>query len=209
MKVEITDFNVDWLKIKSGCMTTISKKAGKEPNREWKRKLLVCQHSPLRRGVISWKWDEIPYAISTHFARHHEGCEKFISTSRTDRTGVKREERSQMDNVMMEMDANIQALLNISERRLCTCADPLTRAYMEELKDAIAEYDEDIAWALAPSGIYKCGCPEKFGDCNYCTNILKQMPQEDLFDIEKRLDYYNEYREKVKVKKLCKKNGKI
>ena len=42
-------------------MTTISKQAGdKEPAQVWKRKLLMCQHSPLRRGSISWKWEEIP-----------------------------------------------------------------------------------------------------------------------------------------------------
>lgn len=105
--VKITRVDVDWLRIKSACMTTISKQAGCEPSREWKRKLLICQHSPIRRGVVSWKWEEIPYAISTHFARHHEGCEKFVGTERTDRTGVNREERSQMNLVPMEMDANI------------------------------------------------------------------------------------------------------
>ena len=76
---KITNFNVRWQAIKSACMTTISKKAGdKEPPREWKRKLLICRHSPIRRGVISWKWENIPYAISTHFARHHEGCENSL-----------------------------------------------------------------------------------------------------------------------------------
>ena len=47
---KITNFNVNWQAIKSACMTTISKKAGeKEPPREWKRKLLICRHSPIRR----------------------------------------------------------------------------------------------------------------------------------------------------------------
>ena len=51
-KTTITNFNVNWQRIKSACMTTISKKAGdKEPPREWKRKLLICRHSPIRRGV--------------------------------------------------------------------------------------------------------------------------------------------------------------
>lgn len=204
MKVEITDFNVDWLKIKSGCMTTISKQAGKEPNQEWKRKLLICQHSPLRRGVISWKWDEIPYAISTHFARHHEGCEKFISTSRADRTGVKREERSQMDNVMMEMDANIQALLNISERRLCTCADPLTRTYWKYLLEEVKKYDEDIYWSCIPQCV-RCGsCVEPFSNCTFYDNLMEGHTLEEQMDIMKRYDIYNEYREKTKVKKICK-----
>ena len=95
--VKITYFNVDWLRIKSACMTTISKQAKQMPGQEWRRKLLICEHSPIRRSEISWKWDAIPYAISTHFARHHEGCEKFIGTERTDRTRINREERSQMN----------------------------------------------------------------------------------------------------------------
>ena len=194
MKVEITDFNVDWLKIKSACMTTISKQAGKEPNQEWKRKLLICQHSPLRRGSISWKWDEIPYAISTHFARHHEGCEKFISTSRADRTGVKREERSQMDNVMMEMDANIQALLNISERRLCTCADPLTRAYWKKLLEEVKEYDKDIYWACVPQCVRCGGCVEPFSKCKFYDDLMKDATKEEQMDVIKRYDIYNSKR---------------
>ena len=114
--VKITDFDVDWFKIKSACMTTISKQAKQMPGQEWRRKLLICEHSPIRRSTISWKWENIPYAISTHFARHHEGCEKFIGTERTDRTGIDREQRSQMNYVPMEMDANIQALINISAK---------------------------------------------------------------------------------------------
>ena len=144
-KPAITDFDIDWMKIKSACMTTISKQAGsKEPNEEWKKKLLMCQHSPLRRGTISWKWEEIPYCISTHFVRHHEGVEKWIGTSRADRTEIKdRSERTQMDMVPMEMEANIQALINISERRLCYCADPLTIKYWQGVLEAVREFDED------------------------------------------------------------------
>lgn len=201
-KARITNFEVNWLKIKSACMTTISKQAGKEPNQEWKRKLLICQHSPIRRSIISWKWEEIPYAISTHFARHHEGCEKFVGTSRADRTAVKdRSERSQMDCVPMEMDANIQAILNISEKRLCKSADPLTTEYWEEVLNAIKEYDEDIYWASVPSGIAHGGCTEPFGDCRICNNILEKMTPEERMDIAKRYDAYNEYREKVKQRR--------
>ena len=202
-KVKITDFDVDWKKIKSACMTTISKQAGdKEPPKEWKRKLLICRHSPIRRGTISWKWDEIPYAISTHYSRHHEGCEKFVGTSREDRTKVDRTTRSQMDYVPMEMDANIQALINISERRLCTCADPTTRKYWEAVLEAIKEYDEDIFWSCVPQCIRTAGCCEPFGNCKYFENFAKNLTKEELSDIMVRYDKYNEYREKVKAKKL-------
>lgn len=200
-KVKITDYDVNWKKIKSGCMTTISKEAGdKEPPKEWKRKLLICQHSPIRRGTISWKWEEIPYAISTHFARHHEGCEKFVGTSREDRTNVNRHERTQMDYVPMEMDANIQALINISEKRLCLCADATTRKYWKAVVEAIKEYDEDIAWACVPQCV-RCGsCVEPFGKCEFYKGLMTGHTLEEQQDIMKRYDIYNEHREKIKRK---------
>lgn len=195
--VKITDFNVDWMRIKSACMTTISKQAGKEPSDEWKKKLLICRHSPIRRGTVSWKWDNIPYAISTHFVRHHEGCEKFIGTERTDRTGVDREQRSQMNYVPMEMDANLQALMNISEKRLCTCADPTTRKYWEAVIEEIRKYDELIAWSNVPQCIRCGGCVEPFSQCNFYDNLMKDVTLEEQQDVVKRYDIYNQ-----KVRKL-------
>ena len=192
---KITDFNVNWQKIKSACMTTISKQAGdKEPSKEWKRKLLICRHSPIRRGTISWKWEHIPYAISTHFARHHEGCEKFIGTERTDRTNVDREQRSQMNYVPMEMDANINALMNIAERRLCMCADQTTREYFEALVEEIRKYDEDIAWSLVPQCVRCGGCVEPFGNCKYYENLFDDIPEEEKDTVMKRYDVFDRQR---------------
>ena len=201
MKAKITNFDVNWLRIKQACMTTISKQAGKEPNNEWKRKLLICQHSPIRRGNVSWKWEAIPYAISTHFARHHEGCEKYISTSRGDRTEIKdRSKRSQMDNVMMEMDANIQALINISEKRLCMTADPTTRKRWQDVIERIREYDENIYWVLVPQCIRCGGCVEPFGECKYFEKFAENLTKEELINVMVRYDKYNEYRDKKLVK---------
>lgn len=189
---KITYFNVDWLRIKSACMTTISKQAGKEPSDEWKKKLLICRHSPIRRSMISWKWENIPYAISTHFVRHHEGCEKFVGTERTDRTGVNREERSQMNCVPMEMDANIQALFNISEKRLCTCADATTKKYWEALIEELAKYDKLVAWANVPQCVRCGGCVEPFSDCHFYENLMKDVSVQDQMNVMKRYDIYNE-----------------
>ncbi len=194
-KAKITNFNVNWIAIKSACMTTVSKEVGKEPNQEWKRKLLICQHSPIRRGVISWKWENIPYAISTHFARHHIGCEKYVGTQRADRTQIKdRSRRSQMDYVPMEMDANIQALINISEKRLCMCADSLTKKYWEAVLEEIKKYDEEIYWACVPQCV-RCGsCVEPFSNCNYYEKLMKEATPEEQTNIIKRYDYYNKRR---------------
>lgn len=199
IKVRVTDFNIDWKKIKSACMTTISKEAGdKEPSHEWKRRLLLCEHSPIRRGTISWKYDEIPYCISTHFVRHHEGVEKWVGTERADRTEIKdRSERSQMDTVPMEMEANIQALINISKKRLCTSADPLTRAYWIATLEAIREYDEDIYWACVPECVRDGGCPE-YKPCGYYESLMENESKETQMSLVKRYNVYNAKRNNKK-----------
>ena len=194
IKARITDFDIDWMKIKSACMTTITKEAGKEPTQEWKRRLLLCEHSPIRRGTISWKFDEIPYCISTHFVRHHEGVEKWVGTERADRTEIKdRSQRSQMDMVPMEMEANIQAIINISRKRLCTSADPLTIKYWKAVLEAIKEYDEDIYWACVPECVRCGGCPE-YKSCGYYDNLMKDAEPEEQRVLKLRYDRYNKFR---------------
>ena len=194
IKARITDFDIDWMKIKSACMTTISKEAGKEPTQEWKRRLLLCEHSPIRRGTISWKFDEIPYCISTHFVRHHEGVEKWVGTERADRTEIKdRSQRSQMDMVPMEMEANIQAIINISRKRLWMSADPLTIKYWKAVLEAIKEYDEDIYWACVPECVRCGGCPE-YKSCGYYDNLMKDAEPEEQRVLKLRYDRYNKFR---------------
>lgn len=182
-------------------MQTIAKRAGeKEPTDTWKRNLLLAEHSPLRRGTISIRWDEIPYFVMGHLVRHHVGCTPYVSTSRSDRTGVDRTERRQTDYVSMQMDLNIQSLIDISRKRLCNCADPETIKYWEGLVYAIMQYDPTIAWAMVPEGIRDCGCPEKFGNCQACPNFLKTLPEDERMDLASRYDKYNEFRNKKLIK---------
>lgn len=114
--------------------------------------------------------------------------------SREDRTGVKREERSQMAPVPMEMEANIQALINISERRLCTCADPTTRKYWKAVLEAIKEYDEDIFWACVPQCVRLGGCPELFNPCGYYEKLMEGATPEEQMSLVKRYERYNKRR---------------
>ena len=198
MKTTIKNFNVNWLNIKNACRQTISMCDSEiEPTSEWKRKLLICRHSPIRIGSVLWKSEDVPFYVMGHIVRHNVGCTPFVSTSREDRTGIPRNERKQTDFVDMQMTANIEALINISERRLCTCADPTTRKYWEAVLEAIKEYDEDIYWACVPQCI-RCGaCVEPFGVCKVYENFSKQLTPEQQTDIMARYDAYNEYRAKT------------
>lgn len=200
-KPKVVNFNVDWFAIKDACMQTIGKEAVAEPSSEWKRKLLICRHSPIRRSLISVKLEEIPSYVSTHFCRHSVGVTPYVSTSREDRTGVPREERKQTDMVSMQMDMNIQSLFNIMEKRLCKCSDINTIKYAKGLAEAIKEYDEDIYWACVPQCVRCGGCVEPFSNCNFYSNLMKDHTLEEQQNVMKRYDIYNEYREKVKIKR--------
>jgi hypothetical protein len=200
--VKILNYDVNWLEIKDACMQTISKEAKGEPPKEWRRKLLICQHSPIRRGVIKWKMD-VPFYVHAHMVRHGIGTNFFVATSRSDRTEIKdRSERKQTDIISMQMDANIQALINISAKRLCLCSDQQTIKYWKAVLEAIKEYDEDIYWACVPQCV-RCGsCVEPFGKCEFYKGLMTGHTLEEQQDIMKRYDIYNEHREKVKIKKL-------
>ena len=190
-KIKVIKFDVDWLEIKNLCRKTISMKDSSiEPTNEWKRKLLLAEHSPLRHSLITVDIEDVPFYVMGHLVRHSVGVTPYVSTSREDRTNISRSERSQTDLVSMRIDLNIQSLINISRKRLCNQADRQTQIIWLEVIKAIAKYDSDIAWACVPEGIRSCGCPEKFGNCQLCRSILNGMDKEELFDINKRYDYY-------------------
>lgn len=202
LKVIIEKMDVDWKEIKNMCLTTIgAKDTKKEPSDEWKKNLLICRHSPLRNSRIVIKLENVKFFVMGHLVRHHVGIEKFVLSSRTDRTGVPREERKQTDLVDMRIVCNVEALLNISERRLCMQADVDTIKVWKAVLEAIKEYDEDIYWACCPSCVRAGGCIEKFGDCKYFANFAKDLTKEELIDMTARYNRYNEYREKQKVLK--------
>ena len=85
MRIEIKDYQDKWQVIKDATMTTISKDTGSYPTSEWKKKLLMSEHSPIRIGNITFKLYDIPSFVSGNLVRHHIGCEKFVSSRRSDR----------------------------------------------------------------------------------------------------------------------------
>ena len=164
-----------WQRVLNAARRTIGKKPlSKEPSDEWKAKMLLAEHSPIRLLEFDWTWDEIKQWVTTHLVRHHNGCEKFVHTQRGDRRtlyeeyGVKsRNELPQGALNTMDMTANAQALINISRKRLCSCASPETREAWKQVKEAIAEIDPVMASKMVPECIYRGFCPEFMNPCGY------------------------------------------
>lgn len=155
-----------WQEAKNATLNTVGKEKGAYPTSEWKRKLLMAEHSPIRKLKFSWKWKNLPYWVSVHFVRHKTGIEHFVKTQRTDRTGVDRGELPQSSPVNHECEANAQALIFISRRRLCNSASPETRAAWQMVKDEVAKHEPELASCMVRECVYRGFCPEMFS-CGY------------------------------------------
>lgn len=185
-----------WNEILDAARNTVSKEGlNKEPSKKFKRGILIAEHSPIRSRLFKWKWKNLPSFCATHFARHHSGFEKWISSQRNDRQNkYDRESAPQNAPVSFIGEANTQALINMSRVRLCFSADPTTRKKMEELKKEIRQADEEIAWAMVPSCIRAFGCVEEGvgSKCEFFKKFLERHPEITVHtSIQERYDIYN------------------
>lgn len=156
-----------WPKVKRAARTTISKDGeGAYPSASWKKTILLAEHSPIRKIKFSWKWKNLKSWVSVHFVRHKFGIEHWVATQRFDRTGVDRDKSPQETPVSHEAEANAQALIFISRRRLCNQASAETRAAWNEVKAEVAKADPVLASVMVPECIYRGFCPE-FKSCGY------------------------------------------
>ena len=166
MKVELLSISDNWQNIKNAAMITIGKTSGKYPDSEWKRKLLLSEHSPIRKLSISWKWIDIPYWVSVHLVRHKIGIEHFVKTQRSDRTGIDRNDLPQGALVTHECQANAQAIITISRKRLCNQASKETREAWQLFLDSFKEKEKELYSVCARECVYRGFCSE-FKSCGY------------------------------------------
>lgn len=167
MKVELTEIKGSYKQVANRCRTTVSKgELGKEPSDKFKRKILMAEHSPIRSLVYCFKITGLKSWVATHLVRHHVGVEKWVSTQRTDRTGVNRDELPQSQEVIMELEANAQAMINMSRKRLCHQASSETRQVMQAMKEEVAKQDKYMANVMVKECVYRGFCPEMVS-CGY------------------------------------------
>lgn len=165
-EIDIFEHEDNWYRVKDATVNTIGKTRGGYPTSEWKRKILLSEHSPIRLIKFYWRWKNLKSWVSVHFVRHKIGIEHWVSTQRTDRTGVNRDELPQSAFVNHACEADAQALINISRKRLCNCASKDTREAWQLVKEKIAKKEPELASCMVRECIYRGFCPEMFG-CGY------------------------------------------
>lgn len=167
MNVELIKYptNADWIWCKTCTLNTIGKKLKTDDvSNEWKEKLLLSEHSPIRELWFGIKM-EIPYWVSVHFVRHHIGVNHYVQTQRDDRTNdaISRNDKKQGEIVSHIMSLNAQELINMSHKRLCKQASRETREVMQEIVRKVVEVAPFMKEVLVPLCAYRNGkCTEMF-----------------------------------------------
>lgn len=161
MNIEITKVT-DWERVVDAARFTQRKEPlGKEPSDEFKKQMILSEHSPLRLLEFDIKMYGIPYWVSNHFVRHVH-AQPFVSTSRPDITGskVSRHDMRQDDLVNLQLSLNAQEIINISKLRLCNKASKETRDIWYKVIDEVARIEPLLASACVPLCVYRGFCPE-------------------------------------------------
>ena len=161
IKITITDVGGTYRDVADAARTTIGLAEGtKEVSEDYMYKMYKCEHSPIRLREFKIVLENCPSWVATHFVRHHIGVEKFVSTQRTDRTGVDRNKLPQDTPVRLQMNCNAQAMINISRKRLCNQASKETRKVWEKVIETLQEIDKPLADCCVPECVYRGHCPE-------------------------------------------------
>lgn len=173
-KIQKTTFTItkienpkaDWKRVLKAARKTVGKKdIDKEPSDEFKRQMLLAEHSPIRLLEYDIDIDDVAQWITVHYVRHHVGIEKFIHTQRTDRNpllkGLNRDELPQGMLTNMMLSCNAQSMINISRKRLCTKASEETREVWKAVLAYLKELDPILVEKCVPECLYRGFCPEK------------------------------------------------
>jgi hypothetical protein len=167
MHVEFKGIKGTWREVADAANTTIHREAGvKDPSTEWRRRMLLCEHSPIRQMFVRAKWHDLKYWVSVHFVRHKIGIEHWVRTQRSDRTGVNRDTVAQGSLVEHEILADFQAVINISRKRLCSQASKETREAWKAMLESFREAEPELYGVCVPDCVYRGFCYE-YKSCGY------------------------------------------
>lgn len=157
----------DWMLCKLCTLNTVGKTSTMLPTEEWKHKLLMSEHSPIRTLNFCIKMT-IPYYVSVHFCRHFIGVTHFVQSQRNDRQDDYDRTKAPQDAMVTHiMYINAQELMFMSRRRLCTQADEFTRRVMQEIVRQVECASPEFEGTLEPMCYYRGGRCTEFKCCGF------------------------------------------
>lgn len=193
MKTEILKIKGDWQDVVNDCRASVDKPAlGREPSSEFKKRVLISEHSPIRGLWVKFRWLAIPYWVAMHWKTHI--WPSIVNTQRNDRQdNYDRDAARQDAPVNLTGEMNPQHSIDTWRKRLCRQASDLTRKYAKSFKRELHPIQPEWSDVLVPNCVYRCGCPEKgMGKpCDWYDKMVEQHPDLASTDIQTRYDTYN------------------
>ena len=153
MKIELVKApsKEDFHWAKECAIGTMGKEVKTEPDSEWIHKLLKARHSPCRELIYKFILRDIPYFVSVHLTRHHEGVNWYVQSQRNDRQNkYDRNLAPQNAPVTVRASMNAEALMNIANKRLCNQASKETRDIVRDMCKLAIEKTPELQGLLVP-----------------------------------------------------------
>lgn len=167
MKVELVKYPSaeDYIWVKQCAYVTVGKDTDTVPRKEWLHRILKARHSPIRELNFRFLLTDIPYYVSVHLVRHHEGVNWFIQSQRNDRQDKYDRESARQDApVMLRVGINAEELMTVANKRLCNLASPATREVVRMMCDEVLKVCPEFEGLLVPMceygrchEMYPCG----------------------------------------------------
>lgn len=172
MNVLIVDFpsTEDWMRCRNNALFTQRKVVSEMPvSSKLKTKFLASEHSPIYTLRWTVEFYDIPYWVSNQIVRSHEGFIPFVSSQRNDiQKDYDRKKAPQDAPVNLRFDANAEAIMTISRKRLCYTASSETRKLWEMFLVELQRCSPELHALCVKPCVYRRGiCPEVFSDCRY------------------------------------------
>ncbi len=189
VNVKILDVKGTWRSVANAARVTIGLEDGQsEPTSRWKKRILLAEHSPIRKLFINWRWTNLLSWVSVHFVRHKHGIEHWVRSQRSDRTDINRDELKQSELIEHECEANAQAIINISRKRLCNQASIQTIEAWIKFLTKLQNEQPELVSVCVPDCVYRGWCYE-YNSCGY---HLTEEYQYDLNEYRKNINKWGE-----------------
>lgn len=182
MEVIVTQ-ETSWSRALDAARRTIGKEPlHKEPSDNWKAKILLAEHSPIKLVEYNIQFKNLRQWVGVHLLRHGFIL-PFIHSQREDRRKLDYSRDKLPQGSLNDQDfvVNAQSLINISRKRLCRCASKETQEAWKAVKAEIAKQDKVMADKMVPNCCYSGFCRE----LNCCGYINTEAYKKELENYRK------------------------
>lgn len=156
----------DYMWLKECAYGTCGKEVKTPVESDWLYRILRARHSPIRELNYRFVLHNIPYWVSVHLVRHHEGCQWYVESQRNDRQDKYDRNAARQDApVTVRASLNAEALMNIANKRLCKKAAKETMEVVYQMCQLAAAATPELENLLVPMCEYLGGNCHEMKPC--------------------------------------------